>query len=80
MVVRPRSVHAPAEWKEKGMTYSIVRFHQSGPRKILKEGLTLEEAQAWCGDPETSSRTCTGPEAVAYTGLNGPWFDGYREE
>lgn len=39
------------------MTYKIVRFFFSdevGP-KVLERGLTLEEAQARCNDPETSS-------------------------
>jgi hypothetical protein len=40
--------------------YRIVRFYQQGARKVLKTNLTLEEAQAHCRDPETSSSTCQG--------------------
>jgi len=47
---------------------------------VIKRGLTLEEAQAHCKDPETSSSTCTKPELIAYTHLTGPWFDGYDKE
>lgn len=63
--------------------YKIVRryFHSEkwSPRTI-KTGLTLEEAQAHCQDPETSSSTCTGSKAKARTRQRGPWFDGYEEE
>ena len=43
----------------------------------IKEGLTLEEAQEHCDDPETSSRTCTDE---SHEQQHGPWFDGYREQ
>jgi hypothetical protein len=47
-------------------TYKIIRFYQDDrPNKIIKRGLTLEEAQEHCNDPATS-----GPG----------WFDGYNEE
>jgi hypothetical protein len=62
-------------------TYCIVRFYQQGhPRQIIAEGLTLEEAQEHCNDPETSSRTCTSAEGLAHTAEYGAWFDGYTEE
>lgn len=57
------------------MTYRIVRFRFKGERSVIAEGLTLEEAQAHCNDPETSSKTCTDPNAES-----GMWFDGYEEE
>ena len=44
--------------------------------RVLQRGLTLEEAQAWCRDPETSSMTSTGK----YQHKGGPWFYGYEEE
>lgn len=54
-------------------TYKIVRFYRDPDKesKIIKRGLTLEEAQAHCKDPATANRY-------------GPWktwyFDGYEEE
>lgn len=52
------------------MTYRIVRMHFNGKHRITRRGLTLEEAQAHCSDPKTSSHS-TGP---------GAWFDGYEED
>ena len=61
--------------------YKIVRHFFRGSRKeVIREGLTLDEAQAHCDDPETSSRTCTGEEAKQRTEDHGPWFDCYHEE
>lgn len=61
--------------------YKIVRQFYNGSRKrTVKTGLTLEEAQAHCSDPETSSKTATSSKARAYTQKRGPWFDGYTEE
>ena len=57
------------------MSYEIVRFRFKGENTVLQTGLTLEEAQAHCNDPETSSSTATDPEDEY-----GQWFDGYREE
>lgn len=48
--------------------------------RVVKRGLTLEEAQEHCSDPETSSSTCELPENVERTETYGPWFDGYEEE
>lgn len=61
-------------------TYKIVRMHFEGDTVTMQTGLTLEEAQEHCRDPETSSRTCTSEEACAYTENHGQWFDGYEEE
>jgi len=62
-------------------TYKIVRlFFQSSGRKTLKRGLTLEQAQSHCLDPESSSDTATGLAAIALTKRRGPWFDGYYLE
>lgn len=64
-----------------GDTYKIVRrYRDKHTKRALHVGLTLEEAQAWCQDPETSSRTCTKPAGKACTRRNGPWFDGYEKE
>jgi len=60
--------------------YKIVRFYFHGRRRILQSGLTLDEAQAWCGDPETSSTTCTSLAGRRRTKNLGRWFDGYQEE
>ena len=59
--------------------YRIVRFYQRGhtKRKILKEGLTFDEAQDHCNNPETSSSTSSdNSHALAY----GLWFDGYEKD
>jgi len=46
-------------------TYKIIRFRFNGNNKVIKTGLTLEQAQAHCEKAETSG--------------NG-WFDGYNVE
>ena len=61
--------------------YKIVRmFFEGYPNKIIKRGLTLEEAQAWCKDPETSSSTATGEKEKRLRQKYGEWFDGYAED
>ncbi len=64
------------------MTYKIIRLYKNASmvRKTIKKGLTLEQAQAHCSDPETSSSTATESAAVARTRLIGDWFDGYEAE
>lgn len=65
------------------MTYKIVRFYAYRAGRFTvrgKTGLTLEQAQAHCHDPETSSRTCTKAAGKRRTRQCGPWFDGYTEE
>lgn len=47
------------------MTYKIIRFHFKNGNRVIKRGLTLEEAQAHCNDPKTSGDG---------------WFDGYQKE
>lgn len=66
-------------------TYKITRMFQRDSvdgriKRTIKTGLTLEEAQAHCHNPETSSSTAKLPKQVAYTRRHGPWFDGYNEE
>jgi hypothetical protein len=63
-------------------TYKIVRMYQKRgePPRVIRRGLTLEEAQAHCRDPETSSRTCTTHAGRARTERFGAWFDGYEQE
>ncbi len=61
--------------------YKIVRSYRDHPghKRTIKSGLTLEEAQAHCRDPETSSSTCTRSDRKAITKRMGPWFDGFVE-
>lgn len=48
-------------------TYKILRFYRSGRKpKVIKRGLSLEDAQAHCKDPATRKA--------------GVWFDGYDKE
>lgn len=47
------------------MTYKIIRFRFKGRNRVIKRGLTLEEAQAHCRRSDTR-----GPG----------WFDGYDKE
>jgi hypothetical protein len=61
-------------------TYKIVRGYMQGGKRTLATGLTLEEAQAHCRNPETSSRTCTKASNRRRTEHRGPWFDGYEKE
>tara|TARA_B100001094_G_scaffold281457_1_gene292902 strand:+ start:290 stop:439 length:150 start_codon:yes stop_codon:yes gene_type:complete len=46
-------------------TYKIIRFRFEGTNRVIKRGLTLEQAQAHCQRPNTKG--------------NG-WFDGYQAE
>ncbi|MEJ7804106.1 MAG: hypothetical protein WKH68_12175 [Candidatus Limnocylindria bacterium] len=67
--------------REVTMSYDITRFYASDePARTIARGLTLEQAQAHCKDPETSSSTATSDEATAHTRTYGLWFDGYEEE
>jgi len=61
-------------------TYKIVRFYERHDNEVIVRGLTAEQARAHCEDPETSSQTATGPQAVARTKRMGQWFDGYTSE
>jgi hypothetical protein len=63
-------------------TYRILRHFQNPDlrNRVGKRGLTLEEAQEHCRDPETSSSTATSFRAQSRTRELGPWFDAYEEE
>lgn len=60
-------------------TYRVMRFAFSHDPEVVAEGLTLEEAQDHCNDPETSSSTASD-ETLAEVWQSAPWFDGYTEE
>ena len=62
--------------------YQIVRMYQhpDKPSRVVRSGLTLEQAQEHCRDPETSSSTATSSVATHRTATSGPWFDGYQED
>ncbi len=61
--------------------YKVIRFYfnKPGRRRTIESGLTLEQAQAHCQDPETSSSTCTTAAGKRRTKTMGRWFDGYEE-
>ena len=61
--------------------YFIIRHYQADGMKgqVIKRGLTLDEAQAHCRDPETSSSTCRNNAVQARTQRVGHWFDGYDQ-
>lgn len=62
-------------------TYKIVRFFADHPTKeTIETGLTLEQVQKHCSDPESSSRKCTNIEGHARTKKRGDWFDGWHKE
>jgi hypothetical protein len=60
--------------------YKIVRMYQRGGHRTIESGLTLEEAQEHCRNPETSSKTAIRWEARKLTEQKGPWFDGYERD
>ena len=60
--------------------YKIVRSYFRGGKRTIATGLTLQEAQEHCRDPETSSKTATSAAARRRTATKGPWFDGYDRE
>lgn len=61
-------------------TYTVIRFFRdSGQGRVIATGLTLEQAQAHCNDPETSSVTAIGAEGRRRTRRSGPWFDGWTK-
>jgi len=63
-----------------GEHYQVVRmFFEERDPVVVAKFMTLDEAQAWCRDPETSSSTATSAEAVARTAELGAWFEGYEE-
>jgi hypoxanthine-guanine phosphoribosyltransferase len=63
------------------MSYATVLFFLDDyPAEVLDTGLTLEEAQAVCNDPESSSKSCTTIVGKRRTKERGAWFIGWRKE
>lgn len=60
--------------------YKIVRFYQHKTRRTINTGLTLEQAQEHCNNPETSWQTCRLARNKKRTRLCGAWFDAYEKE
>ena len=62
--------------------FRIVRVFASGryPSETIADGLTIVQVRAWTNDPETSSRTAKGAEAVERTKLCGEWMDTYEPQ
>ena len=60
--------------------YKIVRFYYDGGIRTIKTGLTLEQAQKHCSDPEHSSSTCRKAINKRRTERLGYWFDDYYRE
>ena len=76
----PFTADLHAAFEAQGRHYNIVRFFKdSGRRRIIRTRVTLEEAQAYCSDPETSSSACTSTEGRRRTARVGPWFCGFEE-
>ena len=61
-------------------TYKIVRHYLRHPNLTIETGLTLEQVQEHCRNPETSSSTCQKIGGKRRTAARGPWFDGYDVE
>lgn len=59
--------------------YKIIRYYEKSSKRTIKTGLTLEQAQKHCSDPETSASTCTLSRNKQRTKRYGFWFDGYTE-
>ena len=56
--------------------YYILRvFKGDKPSRKVRKGLTLEEAQTHCSDPESHSDTCTTAAGKRRTRLYGGWMD-----
>jgi hypothetical protein len=62
--------------------FRIVRVFAGGryPSETVADGLTIAQVRAWTNDPETSSRTAKGAEAVERTRLCGEWMDTYEPQ
>lgn len=59
-------------------SYQIVRVFNLGPAKIIKTGLTLEEAQAQCKNKHGIGRTCKNKARRAVV-REPQYFDAYEQ-
>ena len=66
----------------KTTTYKVVRMYLNGKHRsrAVTTGLTIEEAQAICRDPESSSKTCVKYTNRVRTRNRGAWFCGFEAE
>jgi hypothetical protein len=62
------------------LTYKIIRKVFKGEDQVIAQGLTLQEAQEHCNDPETSYKTCTSAEGQGLTEKHIMWFHCYYQE
>jgi hypothetical protein len=64
------------------VSYRIIRFYKDAypNKRTIARGLTLEDVQAHCQNPESSSSTCRLAVNKRRTKRMGQWFDGYSEE
>jgi hypothetical protein len=60
--------------------YKIIRHYFKRGKRVVKRGLTLDQAQRHCFSPESSSRTATSAAGRKRTRTHGAWFDGYTQE
>lgn len=66
--------------------YEVVKFTQLGKQTVITIGLTLNEAQKICNDPEASSMTARKPKGCnddiamqeRWHKAEKHWFYGYR--
>lgn len=70
-------------------TYEVIKFYEDGrPARRVRGGLDIEQAQAICNDPETSSYSAQKPlgcdrdeiQIARWHEKQRHWFYGFREE
>lgn len=61
-------------------TYKIIRFYERREPKILRHGVTLQQAQDYVFNSESNSRTCKKAWNKLRTKKYGAWLSAYMEE
>lgn len=69
-------------------SYKIIKFYEDGRNRVVRRGLTLEQAKQICNDPETSSMTAKKPRGCAndetqiarWHETQKHWFLGFQRE